>query len=182
MPEGADLYAAFGAAAYGIAEGGSDGRFTGLEKLRDFIANGRRAKLGEQAGPPLSATRTETDEFCETYRIPKFAPPALEAGSTVVRAVIGLDGGSTSSKAVLVREDGEIVAKAYQLSKGNPIQDTIDLLGRLKRSVEDQGATLECIGFGATGYAADVLEEVVVGRREHRRDRRPHDERRALLR
>jgi predicted CoA-substrate-specific enzyme activase len=160
VPDGSDLYAAFGAAAYGIAEGGDDNRFRGLDALRDFIANGRRAKLGEQAGPPLSRTTDETSQFVDTYRVPRFVAPKLEAGSTV-KAVIGLDGGSTSSKAVLVGEDGEILAKAYQLSKGNPIQDTIELLAQLKEAVEAQGATLECIGFGATGYAADVLEEVV---------------------
>ena len=74
-----------------------------------------------------------------------------------MRAVIGLDGGSTSSKAVLVdHETGQILVKAYQLSKGNPIQDTKELLAELKEGVEKQGATLE-----VTGYAADVLEQCV---------------------
>lgn len=49
--------------------------------------------------------------------------------------------------------------KAYALSKGNPIQDTKDLLATLREKVSSQGALLEIIGFGATGYAADVLEE-----------------------
>ena len=79
----------------------------------------------------------------------------------MIRAVIGLDGGSTSSKAVLVDEAGEIVCKAYQLSKGNPIQDAKELLTQLRDHVQNQGATLEVLGFGATGYAADVLEETV---------------------
>src|SRR5690606_29746809 len=70
-------------------------------------------------------------------------------------------GGSTSSKAVLLGEDGTILRKAYTLSKGNPIQDAKDLLAELKASVTADGATLEVIGFGATGYAADVLEECV---------------------
>jgi predicted CoA-substrate-specific enzyme activase len=161
VPEGSDLYAAFGAAVYGLAQGESDARFRGLEPLRDFIKNGRRARLGEQAGPPLSDSERETEVFVGSYRIPRFQAPRLEPGQ-VVRAVIGLDGGSTSSKAVLVAEDGEIVAKAYQLSKGNPIQDTKELLASLRDQVSEQGATLECIGFGATGYAADVLEECVL--------------------
>ncbi|MEZ4221068.1 MAG: BadF/BadG/BcrA/BcrD ATPase family protein [Polyangiaceae bacterium] len=158
VPENAELYAAFGAAVYGISEGESGARFRGIEALSDFIKNGRRARLGEQAGPPLSATEQETSHFVDTYRVPSFAPKGFASGS-VVRAVIGLDGGSTSSKAVLVDEDGEIISKAYQLSKGNPIQDAKELVEKLKSSIEDQGATLECIGFGATGYAADVLEE-----------------------
>jgi predicted nucleotide-binding protein (sugar kinase/HSP70/actin superfamily) len=79
----------------------------------------------------------------------------------VVRAVIGMDGGSTSSKAVLIDENKNILKKEYQLSKGNPIQDVKEILGRLKAWVTDAGCTLEVLGFGATGYAADVLEKTV---------------------
>jgi activator of 2-hydroxyglutaryl-CoA dehydratase/predicted nucleotide-binding protein (sugar kinase/HSP70/actin superfamily) len=161
VPKNADLYAAFGAAVYGMSLNDNGGVFKGLDSLRDFIKNGRRAKLGEQAGPPLSTSVGEVDEFRKTYSIPKFQAPKLSPGE-VVRGVIGLDGGSTSSKAVLVRENGEIVAKAYQLSKGNPIVDAKELLRSIKDHVEGQGATIECLGFGATGYAADVLEEVAL--------------------
>jgi activator of 2-hydroxyglutaryl-CoA dehydratase/predicted nucleotide-binding protein (sugar kinase/HSP70/actin superfamily) len=160
VPEKSELYAAFGAAVYGMSEG-DVGRFAGVEALRSFITHGRRARLGEQAGPPLSATAGETRDFVESYHLPKFEPVKLSPGQ-VVRGVIGLDGGSTSSKAVLVDEDGEILCKAYQLSKGNPILDTKELLANLRDHVVSQGATLECLGFGATGYAADVLEECVL--------------------
>ena len=78
-----------------------------------------------------------------------------------MRAVIWLDGGSTSSKAVLVSEKGDVLTKAYRLSKGNPIQDMKDLLSDLRTQVVQQSATLEVLGFGATGYAADVLEKTV---------------------
>ncbi len=161
VPKNADLYAAFGAAIYGIAEGGTDCMFRGIDSLRDFITNGRRARLGEQAGPPLSAAEQETKEFVEAYAIPKFKKATFTPGQ-VVRGVIGLDGGSTSSKAVLMGEDGELLLKAYQLSKGNPIQDTKELLQKLLDDVETQGASLEVVGFGATGYAADVLDECVL--------------------
>jgi len=160
VPENSDLYAAFGAAVYGLSEK-SEGRYAGLGPLHDFINNGRRARLGESAGPPLSSNESETAQFVDSYSIPKFIPATFSPGQ-VVRAVIGLDGGSTSSKAVLVNEAGEILCKAYQLSKGNPIADTKELLAKLKDNVESQGATLECLGFGATGYAADVLEETVM--------------------
>jgi predicted CoA-substrate-specific enzyme activase len=159
VPQGAELYAAYGAAVYGILEG-STTLYQGVLPLQDFIKNGRRARLGEQAGPPLSKTGDETSDFIRTYSIPKFVPVPLTPGQKV-RAVIGLDGGSTSSKAVLVDEAGTILAKAYQLSKGNPIQDTKELLAQLLEGVTSQGAELECLGFGATGYAADVLEETV---------------------
>ncbi len=161
VPENADLYAAFGAALYGMAESDDAGAFHGLAALEDFITNGRRARLGEQAGPPLSANQNETTSFVDAYKIPRFVPPELRPGQ-VVRGVIGLDGGSTSSKAVLIDENGEIICKAYQLSKGNPIQDTKELLKKIDDHVASQGATFECLGFGATGYAADVLEQTVL--------------------
>ncbi len=161
VPDNAQYYAAFGAVMYGLHEEASVGGFTGLEGLRTYITTGRKARLGESAGPPLSATELELEEFRALYKIPRFEPARLSPGQRV-EAVIGLDGGSTSSKAVLVDyTTGAILAKGYQLSKGNPIQDTKELLAQLKAFVADQGATLEVKGFGATGYAADVLEECV---------------------
>jgi activator of 2-hydroxyglutaryl-CoA dehydratase/predicted nucleotide-binding protein (sugar kinase/HSP70/actin superfamily) len=160
VPENAQYYAAFGACVYGLREDAAVGRYTGLAGLRDYMTNGRKARLGESAGPPLAASAGEIDGFKELYKIPKFVPQKLAPGQ-VVRGVIGLDGGSTSSKAVIVDEQGDIVCKAYQLSKGNPIQDTKELLVQLRDYVQDQGATLEVLGFGATGYAADVLQECV---------------------
>src|SRR5271170_4748226 len=163
VPENAQYYAALGAVLYGLHEEAHIGSFSNVEALSEYITTGRKARLGETAGPPLSKSAVELEEFRELYRIPKFEPKRFEEGQTV-RAVVGLDGGSTSSKAVLVSyDDGKILCKAYQLSKGNPIQDTKELLEQLRDYVEvQQGAKLEVMGFGATGYAADVLEQCVV--------------------
>ncbi|WP_437501209.1 BadF/BadG/BcrA/BcrD ATPase family protein [Sorangium sp. So ce1099] len=158
VPENAQYYAAFGACVYGLKEAAEVGRYAGKAGLVEYMTNGRKARLGESAGPPLVKTRDEVDEFRKLYSIPKFTPMKLEPGQ-VVRGVIGLDGGSTSSKAVLIDEDSNIVCKAYQLSKGNPIQDAKELLAQLRQYVADQGATLDVLGFGGTGYAADVLQE-----------------------
>ncbi|MBX3248967.1 MAG: CoA activase [Myxococcales bacterium] len=161
VPDNADLYAAFGAVMYGLHEAPEVGRYAGLEGLKRYINEGRKERLGESAGPPLVAKGgEELRDFSDAYAIPRFAPPPFEPGQ-VVRAVIGLDGGSTSSKAVLLGEDGTILRKAYTLSKGNPIQDAKDLLAELREQVTREGATLDVMGFGATGYAADVLEECV---------------------
>jgi len=161
VPENAQYYAALGAVLYGLHEDASVGWLKDTALLHEFITTGRKARLGETAGPPLSKDEQELIEFRELYKIPKFNAAKFEPGQKV-RGVIGLDGGSTSSKAVIVDyEDGKILGKAYQLSKGNPIQDTKELLTQLKAFVTDQGAELEVMGFGATGYAADVLEECV---------------------
>ena len=160
VPNNADLYAAYGAVMYGLHEPSHVGRYAGIEGLKKYITEGRKSRLGESAGPPLVRDGSELEQFRDAYAIEKFKPATFERGE-VVRAIIGLDGGSTSSKAVLLDEDGQVLAKAYTLSKGNPIQDTKDLLKELKAGVEQQGAALDVLGFGATGYAADVLEECV---------------------
>jgi predicted CoA-substrate-specific enzyme activase len=160
IPKNAQYYAGLGAVLYGLHEEAHVGVLNGIDALREYITTGRKARLGETAGPPLSKTELELQEFRELYKIPKFEPIKIEKGATV-RAVIGLDGGSTSSKAVLVDyDDGKIISKAYQLSKGNPIVDTKELLTKLRDYVEITcEAKLEVMGFGATGYAADVLQE-----------------------
>ncbi|KPV60619.1 CoA activase [Paenibacillus sp. A3] len=160
VPDNSQYYAAYGAVLYGMHEPAEVGLYTGLEGLKEFIAHGRKAKLGEKAGPPLAAGRSELEQFREHYRIPKFSPVAFSPQQKV-RAAIGLDGGSTSSKAVLVDEEGTILLKEYQLSKGNPLEDTKEMLMRIRDKVRAQGAELEVIGFGATGYAADVLEKTL---------------------
>jgi activator of 2-hydroxyglutaryl-CoA dehydratase/predicted nucleotide-binding protein (sugar kinase/HSP70/actin superfamily) len=161
VPENAQYYAAYGAVIYGLYEPAEVGLYQGLDGLREYITTGRKAKLGASAAPPLAKKgNDELEAFREQYRIPKFEPARFQPGQ-VVRAVIGMDGGSTSSKAVLIDEERRILKKEYQLSKGNPIQDLKEILARLKAYVTDQGATLEIMGFGATGYAADVLQECI---------------------
>lgn len=161
-PENAEYYAAFGAVVFGLTDRAEDSPvYNGLQALKDYISTGRSAGLAKSAAGPLVETVDELEQFKVEYTIPTFHPATFEPGQ-VVRGVIGLDGGSTSSKAVLVDyETGDILYKAYTLSKGNPIQDTKDIVREIRGYVQGFGATLECMGFGATGYAANVLEESV---------------------
>jgi len=158
VPENAQLYAAYGAVMYGLFEPAEVGRYAGRDGLRAYATDGRKSRLGETAGPPLVRDDDELTRFRDLYRIPRFAPVRFSPGERV-RAVVGLDGGSTSSKAVLVGEDGTLLRKVYTLSKGNPIKDMRELLRELRDGIAADGATLEVLGFGATGYAADILEE-----------------------
>ena len=162
VPDDAQYYAAYGAVLFGLAEtkAAEDATYQGLEKLKRFVDGDRACQLAEVADGPLVANPVDLDDFLAEFSIPEFCAPRFEQG-TVVRAVIGLDGGSTSAKAVLVDEQGSVIRKAYRLSKGNPIFDAKEILAELKKSIEDDGAILEVIGFGATGYAAPVLEESV---------------------
>ncbi len=158
VPERSEYYAAFGAVLHGLHEPSQVGRYRGRESLVTFIEHGRSAHLAATAGPALAASETELADFAEDFRTPEFNDAQFTPG-TVVRGIIGLDGGSTSSKAVLIDDEGTILLKEYVLSKGNPIEDTRNILRSLRDRVAAQGATLEISGFGATGYAADVLEE-----------------------
>lgn len=164
VPDNAELYAAYGAVMYGLHESEEVGRYAGLDGLTRYITEGRKARLGESAGPPLASDAAELARFVDAYHVPDFVEAHFEEAELeegTVEVVVGLDGGSTSSKAVLLDRDGHLLMKAYTLSKGNPIQDTKDLLRELRDRAAAKGARLEVVGFGATGYAADVLEECV---------------------
>ncbi|GDX81309.1 hypothetical protein LBMAG42_31200 [Deltaproteobacteria bacterium] len=161
-PKDAQYYAAVGAVMFGLIDAKDKGvsLYQGLDGMKDYLLNGRSARMAGAAAGPLVKDDEELQAFLTKYTIPTFIPRVFGRGE-VVRGYIGLDGGSTSSKAVVVDEDGEILYKAYRLSKGNPIKDTKEILADIKGYYEHTGSTFQCLGFGATGYAAAVLEESV---------------------
>ncbi|QIF04529.1 BadF/BadG/BcrA/BcrD ATPase family protein [Roseimicrobium sp. ORNL1] len=159
VPQNSQYYAAYGAVLYGLDLPENVGRFRGMDAVRLHAAASEAGGSGKARGIPLARSLEDAQAFREAYAVPKFETATFQPGTTA-RAVIGLDGGSTSSKAVLVDESGTVLAKSYRLSKGNPIEDFRSLLTDLHGQVVGQGANLEVLGFGATGYAADVLETV----------------------
>ncbi|MDH5627378.1 MAG: acyl-CoA dehydratase activase-related protein, partial [Candidatus Krumholzibacteria bacterium] len=159
VPENAQYYAAVGAVEYGKDEDDDVGVYKGWSALEDYLHNGRKQSRA-RASAGLSKDEADLASFKERYKTPHFEPAAFSAGETV-RAFIGLDGGSTSTKAILLNPEREVLAKSYQLSKGNPIKDTIEVVGDLRRHVESFGARLEVLGVGTTGYAKDVLRDVL---------------------
>ena len=82
-------------------------------------AKKRRPSAAAACG--LAKDDAELAAFKEKYRTKKFIPTTFQPGE-VVEGFIGIDGGSTSTKAVLLSKDHKrrILAKTYQLSKGNP--------------------------------------------------------------
>ncbi|MCC7418617.1 MAG: CoA activase [Acidobacteria bacterium] len=159
-PENAQYFAALGAVAFGRDEEASVGRYAGARALERYINVGRLEEKAAAGGRGLSASAEELEAFKRQYTPKRFAPRPFSRGETV-RAFVGVDGGSTSTKGVLLSEAGDVVAKAYQLSKGNPIQDTIDIFEELRAQVESAGAALDVLGVGTTGYAKDVLKDVL---------------------
>jgi predicted CoA-substrate-specific enzyme activase len=160
VPENAQYFAALGAVEFGRAEDECVGCYRGYDQLIHYIEYGRQEEKAKSGGKGLVEHSDELDSFKAAYRRKKFTPAALQKGSTV-GGFVGIDGGSTSTKAVLLNENGEILCKSYQLSNGNPIQDTIDMFENLRRQVEAQGATMEVLGVATTGYAKDILKDVL---------------------
>ena len=102
----------------------------------------------------------ELEEFRKAYQVKPFVTPLFPQGKEV-QGIIGIDGGSTSTKAVLLDTQSQVIAQAYQLSKGNPLSDTIEVLDKLRQQVESDGAVLKVLGLGTTGYAKDILAHVL---------------------
>lgn len=159
-PDNGQYFAALGAVEFGREQQLEGARYAGLRHLEHFLAGGHHAGRKRRGLPGLRGPEAEFERFLERYTPKPFVPYAPQPGETV-RAYLGVDGGSTSTKAVLVSESGEVLAKAYRLSQGNPIQDTVDLIGELEAGIESRGARLEVLGAGTTGYAKNLLEKIL---------------------
>jgi predicted CoA-substrate-specific enzyme activase len=160
VPENAQYFAAIGCVRFGIDEDEHIGVYQGREKLEWYINVGRLEEKKKRGGSGLYKTEDELSAFRDRYKPHKFTPKTFEPGEHLT-AFMGIDGGSTSTKAVLVDGQGEVMVKCYQLSKGNPLEDTKEMFADLRKQVECQGATVELLGVGTTGYAKDILKDVL---------------------
>lgn len=159
-PQNAEYYSAMGAAEYGKEEELDVGRYRGKSALEHYVGGARLEGRGHRGTGGLVSSQEEVEAFLKAYAPPPFAPPRFRPGS-VIRGFIGVDGGSTSTKAVLLSEDGDVLVKSYQLSKGNPIEDTIEIIEKLRAQVETHEARIEVLGAATTGYAKDMLRDVI---------------------
>jgi predicted CoA-substrate-specific enzyme activase len=160
VPANAQYFAALGAIEFGKDEDDCVGCYRGVEQLIQYIDFGRQEEKAKSGGQGLVRSNSELSEFKDAYRRKKFVPAPFQPGETV-RGFVGVDGGSTSTKAALLSTEGDVLCKAYQLSNGNPIQDTKDMFENLRSQVEGRGAQLDILGVGTTGYAKDVLRDVL---------------------
>jgi len=160
VPQNAQYFAALGAVEFGKSEEDCVGCYQGYERLVHYIDFGRQEEKAKSGAKGLVTDTNELDTFKVAYRRKKFIPTTFSTHQTVA-GFIGIDGGSTSTKAVLLDEKGDILCKSYQLSNGNPIQDTIEMFENLRGQVEAQKAKLEVLGVATTGYAKDILKDVL---------------------
>ncbi|MHC4341154.1 MAG: BadF/BadG/BcrA/BcrD ATPase family protein [Planctomycetota bacterium] len=161
VPDNAQYFAAIGAVEFGKEEEFHVGAYKGSAPLRTYLERGAAAQQKAKSSKRgLARDEAELEQFHADFQREPFEPAQLRRGQ-IVRAFLGIDGGSTSTKAVILSPEREVVAKAYGLSKGNPIEDTQQRIGELRKFVEEQGATLEILGVGTTGYAKDTLKDVL---------------------
>jgi predicted CoA-substrate-specific enzyme activase len=160
VPANAQYFAALGSIEFGKGEDDCIGCYRGTEQLLHYIEYGRQEEKAKSGGKGLVENPDDLEVFKQAYRRPKFTPAVFQRGATI-GGFIGVDGGSTSTKAVLLNERGDVLCKSYQLSNGNPIQDTIEMFENLRGQVEAEGAKLEVLGVATTGYAKDILKDVL---------------------
>lgn len=159
-PDHALYFAALGSVEFGKDEDATIGRYRGTAGLEHYIDAGRLQEKLQSGSVGLSASSKELADFHDDYKHQPFSAAGFQPGEKV-SAFVGIDGGSTSTKAVLLSNGGDVLAKAYQLSKGNPIRDTIEVFESLRSQVEDRGASLDVLGVATTGYAKDLLKDVI---------------------
>ncbi len=163
VPDNAQYYAAIGAVEFAkieIEDDADTAVYGGTDDLAWYVDHGRLEEKLRSGGRGLSESADDLEAFKQRYRKTPWEPARFDRG-TRVQAFMGIDGGSTSTKGVLLDTDKRVIAKAYQLSKGNPIEDTMDIVARLQQQIEDQGCTLDILGVGTTGYAKDTLKDVI---------------------
>jgi predicted CoA-substrate-specific enzyme activase len=160
VPDNAQYFAALGSVEFGKEEEPGVGSYLGTEKLLYYIDYGRAEEKATAGGKGLVAEDAELVAFKSAYAKKKFSAAEFYPGQAV-SGFIGIDAGSTSTKAVVLDKEGTILCKTYQLSNGNPIQDTIEVFEKLLGQIETKGATLEVLGVATTGYAKDILKDVL---------------------
>ena len=160
VPENAQYFAALGLVKFGKEEEPEVGRYLGTDKLVYYIDFGRAEEKATSGVKGLVAEDAELVAFKSAYAKKKFNAAEFYPGQAV-SGFIGIDAGSTSTKAVVLNREANILCKTYQLSNGNPIQDTIEVFEKLRSQIETKGATLDVLGVGTTGYAKDILKDVL---------------------
>ena len=135
----------------------------GSTRCASTSPTGRKARLGETAGPAA------VEDDGRARRVPRaLQDPEVRAARSSSRGrscarVIGLDGGSHvdqgRARRLRGRQDPREGLPALEGQPDPGHEGAARAAARLRRA--DQGAKLEVMGFGATGYAADVLEECV---------------------
>jgi len=157
LPDNSQFYAAIGSSLFAFHE---ESPYKGVDGLKVYMSSGREEIKRKTGDMGLLKPGENLEEFKERFEVKAPVTRKFKDGD-VVRAFLGIDGGSTSTKAVIIDGDAEFLASSYTLSSGNPLLDIKRVLMELRNKVESQGAKLEILQVGVTGYAKDMLKQVL---------------------
>ena len=124
---------------------------------------GARPASARRRGRRSPRPTGELDEFRELYTMPKFVPTTFARGREGARGDrarrrLDLVARRCSSATTTARSSARPTSSPRATRSRTPRSSSAQLRAYVE---EDQGAELEVMGFGATGYAADVLQECV---------------------
>jgi len=162
VPANACFFPSLGAVIYGRTESTDPGPW-GDEILERLELSVRRSS-GLSGDDCLLESATARQEIAATAQQSEpggFPVPVSKIPGDLpeLDVVIGLDAGSTSTKAVALDLAGNLLAKAYNLSAGDPLDDARLVLEDLESKATTAGWTLKVRRLGVTGYAKDLLSQ-----------------------
>ncbi|HRR26023.1 MAG TPA: BadF/BadG/BcrA/BcrD ATPase family protein [Acidobacteriota bacterium] len=159
-PPDAQYFGALGAVAYGLEEAAEEGWYRGWRSLDEAGNQLRSVTKCREGLPGPAASPQDLRAFLEAYRPPSWEPSEWPEGR-LISGFLGIDGGSTSTKAVVISEHGKLLAKAYRLSRGNPLQDLIEVLKEIRGDFLRRQVELRLLGVGTTGYLKDLFRDLL---------------------
>jgi predicted CoA-substrate-specific enzyme activase len=77
----------------------------------------------------------------------------------VSKAYLGVDVGSISTKGVVIDADGEVLARSYLWTEGNPVKAVKRVLGELEPQLADAG--VDIVAVGTTGSARELTGAIL---------------------
>ena len=163
VPENAQYFAALGAVEFGKRRGRAASASTAAPTNLRAVHRRRPAggeEGGRRQGPGRGPGRARGASRSATARrvVPRGDLRARRGGA---RASSASTAARPPPRPSCSTRTATSSCKCYQLSKGNPIEDTMDMFAELEARSQAQGATLEVLGVGTTGYAKDILKDVL---------------------
>ncbi len=157
VPEEACYFAAIGAVHHAQEERSADSaRETCAEEVLRLLERAAASPAPARGLPGLLADPAEEAAVRALAR--QGVPQGLRPREGNLQdVVIGLDAGSTSTKAVALDAGGQLLAKSYRLSAGDPLRDAQMVLADLAAQAHDAQVRMNVRALGVTGYAKDLL-------------------------
>ncbi len=149
LPAHGALACAEGAALAAVRRGHA----MSLADLRALLAEGTRRRPLQRGPDPLF----DNEAARATWTAARFTPvPRVPPHAAAGDLFLGVDSGSTTTKLVLVDRDGKLVAHAYEMNRGEPLEACRRGLEALRRTLAGLDAPM-VRAAAATGYGEDLV-------------------------